>query len=402
MRYISVLFFLVIYSWILGGQNYGDLQKEEFGKDLYKVKSGNYYGIFDRNDNVIVSVEYENILLSSDGLAVLRKNNGCVYGSVNENGEVSLFEKVYKYHPNYPFYAEGHLPVKSVKDASKDKWFFVDQNGVQMKKNVSGFLLPLIFRSVMPFSEGYAAVINTKGEHLHIDKNGKARFVIEDEEVLFRTSVNNGESVIITSAGVKIYQEDKVSLKANVKRVLSPSCKYNVVNTNLVDSVLELEDGDLYLDYLGRASKYIPKRGDPIIWGAKEEVKVEEESQIAPLPIAPQPVVFDLKDISVGLKQTVVSASSKGWAGIIVQIKNNSQVSSGILTVIVSSPGIKPKESVLEIPSADTQSISVSLPAQFSDTQKNQEVIVEVSDGNHYIEEKLNVILKRYEASSIL
>ena len=232
MRYFSLILTLLLFVCTLGAQNYGELKREEFGDGLYKVQSGDVYGIFDNNDNVIVSVEYENILLSIGGLAVLRKNNGFVYGSVTDKGVVSIFKKPYKYHINYPFYAEGYLPVRNTKESSKEKWFYVDDKGEQLKKNVGGFLLPMTFRSVMPFNDGYASVINARGEVLHIDETGQERFVIDDEVVLFRSSVNDGEAIIVTTTGVKLYQEDKDTNKANVKRVISRSYSNEVTQTD--------------------------------------------------------------------------------------------------------------------------------------------------------------------------
>lgn len=403
MRCFGLIMTLLLCVSTLDAQNYGELKREEFGDGLYKVQSGNYYGVFDDKDNVIVSVEYENILLSQDGLAVLRKDNGCVYGSVSDKGIVSIFKKPYKYHTNYPFYAEGYLPVKNTKGSAKEKWFYVDDKGEQLKKNVGGFLFPLTFRSVMPFNEGYASVINTKGEILHIDKTGQERFVIDDEVVLFRASVNDGEAVIVTRTGVKLYQEDKTTNKANVKRVISPSYSYKVAQTDLVAKKLEFKDGTLYLDYLGRASKYVPKEGDPIVFGVQDiviETKIEAKETLTKISQIPR---FNIEDgLSVRLKQRVVSASSKGWAGVTILLDNKSQIHSGVLTVTVKSKGIAPKESLLEISPAETNSVKISLPAQFSETQRTQEIIVQISDGERIVEEKLSVVLKRYEATSIL
>lgn len=403
MRYFSLILTLLLFVCTLGAQNYGELKREEFGDGLYKVQSGDVYGIFDNNDKVIVSVEYENILLSIGGLAVLRKNNGFVYGSVTDKGVVSIFKKPYKYHINYPFYAEGYLPVRNTKESSKEKWFYVDDKGEQLKKNVGGFLLPMTFRSVMPFNDGYASVINARGEVLHIDETGQERFVIDDEVVLFRASVNDGEAIIVTTTGVKLYQEDKDTNKANVKRVISRYYSYEVTQTDLVERHLEFKDGTLYLDYLGRASKYVPKNGEPIVFGVQEKVVKEEVTVLDTLTMGSEPLSFSIVEgLSVSLKQKVVSASSNGWAGVTVLLRNKSQIHSGVLTVTMKSKGITPKESLIEISPSETKSVKISLPAQFSEAQKTQEVTVEISGGGNVVEEKLSVVLKRYEATSIL
>lgn len=58
----------VAYSQVLG---YSD--KEDLGNGLVKVKSENSYGIMDKNDNVIVSVEYQDIVFR-EGRALLIKD----------------------------------------------------------------------------------------------------------------------------------------------------------------------------------------------------------------------------------------------------------------------------------------------------------------------------------------
>lgn len=403
MRYLGLIVTLLACAGTLNAQNYGELQKEYFSKGLYKVKSGNHYGIFDSKDNVVVSVEYEDILLSQDGIAVLRKNNGCVYGSVTEEGDVSYFDKVYRYHANYPFYTEGFLPVKNVKESLKEKWFFVDDRGLPLKKIVRGFLLPLTFSSVMPFNEGYASVVDSKGKVLHVDKNGQSRFVIDNDNVLFRSSVRNGETVIVTSSGVKLYQEDKETKNANVKMSISPSSSFEITIVGLIEKSLEFDDGTLFLDYLGRASKYVPKNGVPIVFDSQQKTEVLSPPSDNTGNIEWKEPEFNIEEgLAVSLKQKVVSASSKGWAGVTILLNNKSQIHSGVLKVTVKSKGITPKANVLEIASSETESIKFSLPAQFSEAQRTQEIIVEISDGERIVEKKLSVVLKRYEANIIL
>ena len=68
----------------------------------------------------------------------------------------------------------------------------------------------------------------------------------------------------------------------------------------------------------------------------------------------------------------------------------------------VKSAGIKPKNELVEIQPAETSGIKISLPAQFSESQKKQDIVVEISAGDTIVEKRLSVMLKRYEASSIL
>lgn len=402
MRCLILIAAFLVSSLTLNAQSFGELQREKFGKGLYKVHSGNHYGIFDNKDNVIVSVEYENILLQ-DGIAVLRKNNGCAYGSITEKGEVSFFKKAYRYHVSYPFYTEGYLPVKKNKESTREKWFFVDAKGERLNKNVDGMVLPLVFRSVMPFCDGYASVVNTKGEVLHIDSNGQSRFVIDDDVVFFRASVKDGEAVIVTRTGVKLYQEDKRTNKANVKRVISQSCFYKMSSIAGAEKILDFEDGMLYLDCFGRATKYVPRNGNPIVFGVEENKPLQKEIIHEPPTKTPTPVSFNIEEgLSLSLKHRVVSASSKGWAGVTILINNTSSLPTGLLTVKVISRGINPVESFINLLPEETQSIKISLPAKFTETQRNQEIVVEISEGSYVVEKKLNVVLKRYESTSIL
>lgn len=395
MRKIVWMAVLLLLPGLMFAQNSYNLKKEDFGDGLFKVKSGNCYGIFDKNDNVIVSVEYEDIVLSDDGIAVLKKNDDCVYGSVSAIGTVANFEKEFKLNPEYPYYADGCLLVKYVGE-SRDKWFYVDNKGKRIGK--LNLLPTSYFKSAMPFSEGYASVVNQKGKMMHIDKNGEMRYIIENENVLFRTSVKNDESIIFSDSGIKVYQEDRTSHKANVKMVLASSCSDIRVDKYSEGIVVKFNEGTLYLDSYGCAEKYVPRKGDEISF-VRPEV-LPEETAIAAVP---EPEVLDIKnELTVSLKQKVVSSSSKGYAGVTVIIGNNSKINSGPLTVVIKSDGIRPKESSMQILASETQDIKFSLPAKFSDAEKTQDIIVEISDGTNAITKRLSVTLKRYEASDIL
>ena len=401
MRHTGLIILLLLCTGTLNGQSYGELQKEAFGNGLYKVRSGSHYGIFDSRDNVIVSVEYENILPTADSIAVIRKNNGCVYGTVKQNGQVNLFTKADKYHTSYPFYNEGFLPVKNLKNSSKEKWFFVDEKGIPLTKDVGGFISPRTFRSVMPFSEGYASVVTNKGKVQHVDITGQERFIINNEVVIFRASINNGEAVIVTRNGVKVYQEEKQTHAAKVKRALSPYSIYKTLKAGPGETVLEFKDGKLYLDFLGRATKFIPNNGETVVFGVKEvvkEVRITTSKRIN----TPVESIFDIEDISVDLKQKIISADSKGWAGVTIIFRNNSNLPSGNLDITIKSDDIIPVEKKFALHENGEQSIRVSLPARFSETKQNRTVIVIVTDGSRVVEKKLIVSLRRYEVSNIL
>ena len=94
----------VAYSQVLG---YSD--KEDLGNGLVKVKSENSYGIMDKNDNVIVSVEYQDIVFR-EGRALLIKD-GYLRGIVDSIGNIKEVNGEYKVHPKYKYVSEGFIPV---------------------------------------------------------------------------------------------------------------------------------------------------------------------------------------------------------------------------------------------------------------------------------------------------
>ena len=161
---------MLLFSLSIVAQDYGSLTKEPFARGLYKVRSGEFYGIYDERDNVVVSVEYNDILFPKDSIALLRKSDGCVYGTITMSGEVSLFPKPFKFNPDYPFYSEGLLPVQSVKVFSEDKWFYIDSKGKTLDKVGKVLVMSQNYRRTMPFNEGYASVLNMRGESLHVGR----------------------------------------------------------------------------------------------------------------------------------------------------------------------------------------------------------------------------------------
>lgn len=65
----AILFLPSVY-----GQGFEYDSRTDLGHGLYKVKSGDFYGIIDDDDNVIVSVEFRDILFR-EGKALLIKDD---------------------------------------------------------------------------------------------------------------------------------------------------------------------------------------------------------------------------------------------------------------------------------------------------------------------------------------
>ena len=73
--------------------------KTDIGNGLYKVSSKGEYGIIDNKENVVVSIEFEDIRFN-EGKALLIKEN-VLYGTVDSLGTAKYFDTKYKIHPKY-------------------------------------------------------------------------------------------------------------------------------------------------------------------------------------------------------------------------------------------------------------------------------------------------------------
>ena len=103
-------FFILLLSTIISlsvtyAQGFGYDSKTDIGNGLYKVKSGDFYGVIDANDNVVVSIEYQDIVFK-DGRALLTKDN-VLYGLIDSLGSVKNFSGTYKVHPKYKYVQES-------------------------------------------------------------------------------------------------------------------------------------------------------------------------------------------------------------------------------------------------------------------------------------------------------
>ena len=56
----------------------------------------------------------------------------------------------------------------------------------------------------------------------------------------------------------------------------------------------------------------------------------------------------------------------------------------------------------MKIPAHETESIKLSLPAKFSNSQKDCDLTVTVTDGEKIVSEKLTVTIKRFKSDDIL
>lgn len=372
-----------------------ELSKTPISKEIYKVKSGNYYGICDEKDNIIVSVEYDDIIFVGE-VAILTKGKR-VYGYVHKNGFVLYYDGEYMYNPKFPYYSEGYLPVVKVGRSSKEQWRYLDLNGKPIV--ISGTRsFPMVVEQASAFSEGYAVVQTKKGNLSHIDKYGIERFILNDEQVYFRSSVRDGECVMITSTGVKVYQESK-SNEAVVKMILSDTC--NGLQAHGWPQVLTFAEGTIYLDHLGRTEKFISSDGNTTTL-VKEKINDVSLNDSTDVDKDIEPLEFELASLRVSLSRLTATASLKGYASTTIYVDNDSDLTSGELTLIIKSAGMSTKQEIFKLSPGARQKTTIYIPAKFSDEYRRQIVTVIVTDGVDELEKSFTMTLKRYQPENLL
>ena len=149
---LRLLFVLSLMSIITANaQGFGYDSRTAIGNNLYKVKSGQYYGIIDDKDNVVVSVEYQDILYRQ-GKALLTKDN-ILYGVVDSLGKVKSFEPKYKIHPQFRYIYDGYIIV------GDSKWGYLSEDGKPLffnTKSKGAFIF--LKKSFMVFDDAYVSV----------------------------------------------------------------------------------------------------------------------------------------------------------------------------------------------------------------------------------------------------
>lgn len=130
--------------------------EEELSNELFKVKKGEYWGVVNHNNYIIISLEYDYIGVSSNG--VIRAKKNAKYGLINEIGEIILpFE-----YDDLDEYSNGIIVAK--KD---EKWGIIDKDG----KIVIPFEYDYIYhpkqnKTIRAKSNGRWGVINRNNEQL--------------------------------------------------------------------------------------------------------------------------------------------------------------------------------------------------------------------------------------------
>lgn len=362
--------------------------KTDIGNGLYTVKSGEYFGIIDVNDNVVVSIEFQEILFKN-GKALLTKDD-VLYGIVDSLGISKTFKPQYKVHPKYRYIYDGYIIVGNT------KWGFITEEGEPLHikskiKGVSSFgkKHPTMFDEVAPFVDGYAAVYLKKSGWRHIDKSGVERYILEDKKIKasFRSSVYKGECIIVTDDGIKQYQE-KNTTQAVVKRVLSSSAThFNFIQDSSATKI-SYQEGLLTLDSLMRVTKFET--------GTDSIVFIEKPRNVIVRRVVVPVDTLSLKDdLNVELVYKNLQANEKGRAYTEVKLTNASNDKFEELSVTLECAGATREWNGSLGGNSETR-ISFNIPARFSTTSIKRNILIKINYKKDNIELEYPVTIKRY------
>lgn len=388
---LRLLFVLSLISIIkANAQGFGYDSRTAIGNNLYKVKSGQYYGIIDDKDNVVVSVEYQDIQYRQ-GKALLTKDN-TLYGVVDSLGKVKSFEPKYKIHPQFRYIYDGYIIV------GDSKWGYLSEDGKPLffnTKSKGAFMFLkksfMVFDDAYPFVDGFATVFLKKMGWKHIDMTGNERFVLSNKKSIadFRSSIYKEECIIATEEGIKQYQENE-ERHAVVKRILSTSASGKRISLNTSSQKVYYNEGTLVLDTLMRVEKFETKT-DSIIFIEKPKPVIVESPQ---LPILED--TFSIRDnMRVNLMNRSIQANGKGKAYTEVKISNKSSYKFENLTILLQC-GTITREWKGTLEGSSEIHLSLTIPATFSASQIKRNVIVHIYYKDEDIEYKLPLTIKRY------
>ena len=391
IRLRLLLFVLSLISIIkANAQGFGYDSRTAIGNNLYKVKSGQYYGIIDDKDNVVVSVEYQDIQYRQ-GKALLTKDN-TLYGVVDSLGKIKSFEPKYKIHPQFRYIYDGYIIV------GDSKWGYLSEDGKPLffnTKSKGAFIFLkksfMVFDDAYPFVDGFATVFLKKTGWKHVDTTGNERFILSNKKAIadFRSSIYKEECIIATDEGIKQYQENE-ERHAVVKRILSTSASGKRISLNNSSQKVYYNEGTLVLDSLMRVEKFETKT-DSIIFIEKPKPVIVEIPQLS----IPEDT-FSVKDnMRVNLMNRSIQANRKGKANTEVKISNKSFFKFEDMKISLQC-GTITREWKGTLEGSSEIHLSLTIPTTFSASQIKRNVIVHIYYKDEDIEYKLPLTIKRY------
>lgn len=405
-KILAVLLYAICCLPICAQSNTFD-EKVDLGNGLFKVKTNNRWGLVDKDDNLKLSIEY-NEPLFMNGKAILSK-----YGSQQISGivdSVGNYRETPPYYVNlaYPFVTDGMLVVK---ETPNGEWGFLNTDtGELLTVNFKGFKSgknkvikalgingkgvkgSFVFDFVAPFVEGLAVVHTEKTGWHHIDKNGQERLKNPSlKPTMFRTSIHEGEAVIFDDRGIVLCMEDPSGNAGIIKYVDED---YEVKNYNVglhYPYVIQTNGSKLILNTKFQADKYENAHtGDSIIFIERPPViqKIEE----------PKDSFILERDIMVSLSKNNVSAGAKGTAAITVNISNVGEFDSKDISISINVNGTKKSwEGTINV--GATQQVTLYVPAKFSAASISRYVEWTLVCGENSIAGSDKVSIKRYKPS---
>lgn len=390
-RIFIVTVFTLSNIFVALSQGFEYSEKEDLGNGLFKVKSGNFYGIIDRNDNVIASVEYQNIQFK-EGKALLTKDDR-LWGIIDSIGIIEKFNGEYKVHTKYKYVSEGFIPVSSTNKnqwTAIPKWGYINSGGIPYKLSTKikgvksiGKKGGAMFDDVTPFVNGIASIYINKRGWKQIDTDGKERYILEDKKAIFRSSVYKGECIIATEDGIKQYQENEKN-HAVVKRILSNTA--SLIDTT--ENKVIFKEGVLVLDSLRRVIKYT-NGNDSIIFIERPKKVIFKESTI------PADTISLEENLKISLTSKNLKANSKGRAYTEVKIRNILNVKLEAVSVVIECSGVT-REWDGDLEANSEINLSFNVPAKFSAQSIKRNIVVGVTYKNNSIEQKLPITINRY------
>lgn len=399
MMYMKKLYLILLFCLACPGmllaQGFDYDEKEPLLNDLYKVRSGKAYGIVDGEDNVVVSIEYQNLLFR-EGLALMTKED-VLWGVVDLKGNVTELNGEYKVHPVYRYVYEGYIPVAHVdKWAFAQKWGYIDLFGrpYRVSDKIKGVVsagknYPSLFDEVTPIVEGIACVYLARSGWKHVDMVGYERFRLPSMS-LFRTSLYDGECLVVSHDGIKLFQENG-DRQAVVKKVLSESA---VFQKDTLDNGLRnviFSTGTIVLDSLERAIKYM-SGDDELVFIAP----VQTVEEVVVPDVQPVDTLSARNHLKVSLSSKNLQANSSGRANVKIKISNIAEETFDKLTLYWECAGANGTKEVSVDAKGEVQ-IPISLPARFSSTSVRRTVLVSLTyEDEEPFEQELSVSIKRY------
>lgn len=381
-------------------------EKVDVGNGLYKVKTNNRWGLVDKNDNLKLSIEYNEPLFMNGKAVITKFGTKQLEGIVDSIGNF-VSTPPYYVNAGYPFVTDGMLAVQ---ETPNDEWGFLNTDtgellNVQFKgfksrknkllkalgingKGVKGIF---VFDFVAPFTEGMAVVHTEKTGWHHIDKDGQERLKNPDlKPTLFRTSVHDGEAILFDERGIVLCMETP-DRNAGIIKYVDDDYEIKNYSTNLLyPYTIHTNGAKLILNTKFQADKYEKSNGDSIIFIERPPMvqKVEEPTDSFTLD----------RDVKITLSKKSVSAGAKGTAAVTVNISNIGDFDSEKLVVSVNIHGAK-KSWEGTIPIGATQQITLFVPARFSAASISRNVDWTVICGQKEISGTNRVLIKRYRPS---